>query len=96
MCVVVRQQQNDFAKNLVANRSRRTVATILTWMENNVYEYLPDDVQVSARSIILSNVNDLSDLAMDIVKSDTGQINEYWVTELKDLKERIDGLYDYD
>jgi len=93
---VVRQQQNDFAKNLVANRSRRTVATILTWMENNVYEYLPDDVQVSARSIILSNVNDLSDLAMDIVKSDTGQINEYWVTELKDLKERIDGLYDYD
>jgi len=65
-------------------------------MENNVYEYLPDDVQVSARSIILSNVNDLSDLAMDIVKSDTGQINEYWVTELKDLKERIDGLYDYD
>jgi len=72
------------------------VATILTWMENNVYEYLPDDVQVSARSIILSNVNDLSDLAMDIVKSDTGQINEYWVTELKDLKERIDGLYDYD
>ena len=93
---MVRQQQNDFAKNLVANRSRRTVATILTWMENNVYEYLPDDVQVSARSIILSNVNDLSDLAMDIVKSDTGQINEYWVTELKDLKERIDGLYDYD
>ena len=72
------------------------MATILTWMENNVYEYLPDDVQVSARSIILSNVNDLSDLAMDIVKSDTGQINEYWVTELKDLKERIDGLYDYD
>ena len=90
------RQQNDFAKNLVSNRSRRTVATILTWMENNVYEYLPDDVQVNARSIILSNVNDLSDLAMDIVKSDTGQINEYWVTELKDLKERIDGLYDYD
>ena len=93
---MVVRQQNDFAKNLVSNRSRRTVATILTWMENNVYEYLPDDVQVNARSIILSNVNDLSDLAMDIVKSDTGQINEYWVTELKDLKERIDGLYDYD
>lgn len=93
---MVRQQQNDFAKNLVANRSRRTVATILTWLENNVYEYLPEDVQVSTRSIVLSNVNDLSDLAMDIVKSDTGQINEYWVTELKDLKERIDGLYDYD
>ena len=93
---MVRQQQNDFAKNLVANRSRRTVATILTWLENNVYEYLPEDVQVNTRSIVLSNVNDLSDLAMDIVKSDTGQINEYWVTELKDLKERIDGLYDYD
>ena len=93
---MVRQQQNDFAKNLVANRSRRTVATILTWLENNVYEYLPEDVQVNTRSIVLSNVNDLSDLAMDIVKSDTGQINEYWVAELKDLKERIDGLYDYD
>lgn len=90
---MVKHQENDFAKNLVSARSRRTVATILTWLENNVYEYLPSEVQTDTRSIVLANVNDLSDLAIDIVKSDTGVINEFWVTELKNLNERIDGLY---
>lgn len=80
---------NDFAKNLVSARSRRTSATILTWMEQNVYEYLPADVQNSARSRILDSVNDLADLAIDIVKSDTGQINEFWVDELAELKDLI-------
>lgn len=87
------RNENDFAKNLVSARSRRTVATILTWLENNVYEFLPAELQANTRSIVLSNVNDLSDLAIDIVKSDTGVINEFWVAELKNLHERIDGLY---
>jgi hypothetical protein len=80
---------NDFAKNLVANRARRCSATILTWMENNIYEYLPREAQTQVRSTILSNVNDLSDIAIDIVKSDTGHINEFWVEELAELKDLI-------
>ena len=81
--------QNDFAKNLVSNRARRCSATILTWLENNVYDDIPDEKHSQVRRTILSNVNDLSDLAIDIVKSDTGQINEFWVTELDAIKQMI-------
>ena len=80
---------NDFAKNLVANRARRCSATILTWMENNIYEFLPREQQESVRRTVLSNVNDLSDIAIDIVKSDTSQINEFWVEELAEIKDML-------
>ena len=81
--------QNDFAKNLVANRARRCSATILTWLENNVYEDIPREKHESVRRTILSNVNDLSDIAIDIVKSDTGQINEFWISELAEIKDLL-------
>jgi len=80
------QGTNDFAKNLVANRARRCSATILTWLENNVYDDIPPEKHSDVRRTILSNVNDLSDIAIDIVKSDTGQINEFWVEELAEIK----------
>jgi len=83
------KNNNDFAKNLVANRARRCSATILTWMENNIYEYLPNEKQQAVRSTVLQNVNDLSDIAIDIVKSDTGQINEFWVEELAEIKDML-------
>lgn len=82
-------QNNDFAKNLVANRARRCSATILTWLENNVYDDIPKEKHQAVRKTILSNVNDLSDIAIDIVKSDTGQINEFWVEELAAIKDLI-------
>lgn len=83
------KNNNDFAKNLVANRARRCSATILTWMENNIYEFLPNEKQQAVRSTVLQNVNDLSDIAIDIVKSDTGQINEFWVEELAEIKDML-------
>jgi len=85
----MKHNQNDFAKNLVANRARRCSATILTWLENNVYDDIPKEKHAAVRQTILSNVNDLSDIAIDIVKSDTGQINEFWVEELAELKDLI-------
>lgn len=76
----------------MANRGRRASATILNWLETNVYEYIPDDLHPQVRRTILDNVNDLSDVAIDLVKSDQGQINDYWVTELGKLHEAIRSL----
>lgn len=83
---------NDTVKNLVAARGRRTSATILGWMEKHVYEYLPSELQSEVRRTILDNVNDLSDLAIDIVKSDADQINEYWISELDKIHRSIKSL----
>jgi hypothetical protein len=58
-------------------------------MEQHVYEYVPESLQTQIRSKILDSVNDLADIAIDLVKSDTGQINEFWVDELAELKDMI-------
>jgi len=52
----MKHNQNDFAKNLVANRARRCSATILTWLENNVYDDIPKEKHAAVRQTILSNV----------------------------------------
>jgi hypothetical protein len=85
---------NSFAKNLLATRGRRAVATLLTWLEDNAYQYLPADVQTETRGKVLSVIGEFQDLAMDMVASDTGIINDFWAEELAEMKSllrRIDG-----
>lgn len=73
---------NSYAKNLLATRGRRASATLLTWLENNVYEYVPPEAQGEIRGKVLQIISEYQDLAMDLVASDTGAINEFWVEEL--------------
>lgn len=84
-----KRDDNDFAKNFVANRGRRCSATILSWMEKNIYEYLPKESQERVRRTVLDNVNDLSDVAIDIVKSDVGAINDFWVEGLESIHNEL-------
>lgn len=83
---------NSYAKNLLNRRGRRTVATILTWLEENIWQYVPEDKQQEARSKILSVVSDFQDLAMDMVASDTGVINDYWVEALDSLHQELKSI----
>lgn len=83
---------NTFAKNLLGTRGRRCVATILTYLEENVWEHVPPDKQQQARSAILATLGEYQDLAMDIVTSDTGTINQFWVEELENLHQEIRSL----
>lgn len=80
---------NSYAKNLLGTRGRRCVATILTHLENNVWEHVPEDVQRRARSHILATVGEFQDLAMDMVIADTGVINDFWVEELEKIHKEI-------
>jgi hypothetical protein len=84
------------ARDLLATRGRRTIATLLTYMEENVWPELPDEVrmhvQAAARSKILSVLGDYQDLAMDLIASEDATINEFWVEELARLHDRIGRL----
>jgi len=74
--------ENSYAKNLLAQRGRRASATLLTWLENNVYEFVTPELQGEIRGKVLQIISEYQDLAMDMVASDTGTINEFWVEEL--------------
>lgn len=86
---------NSYPKNLLAKRGRRTVATLLTYFEENVYQHVDKDLQNDIRAKVMMVVGDFQDLAMDMVASETGSINELWVDAIRemhdDLKRRIDG-----
>lgn len=80
---------NSFAKNLLATRGRRAVATLLTWLEDNVYEKIPPELQSEVRGKVLSVIGEFQDLAMDMVASDTGVINDYWVEGLEQIMKEL-------
>lgn len=84
---------NSFAKNLLATRGRRAVATLLTWLEDNAYQYLPPEVQTETRGKVLSVIGEFQDLAMDMVASDTGVINDFWAEGLAEIKAEIRKAY---
>jgi hypothetical protein len=84
------------ARDLLSTRGRRTIATLLTYMEENVWPQLPDEVQAevqtAARAKILAVLGDYQDLAMDLIASEDATINEFWVEELAKLHRTIGRL----
>lgn len=88
-----KEDQNSFARNLVSTRAKRASATVLGYLEDNVYEYVPAAQQTQIRKVILDNINGLSDLAMDIVRAETGEINEFWIEELRKIHTSLERLH---
>ncbi len=80
---------NTMAANLIANRGNRTTAIVLSWLEDNVYEFLDEDLQKMTRKMILDNLNSFKDLSIDIVKSDTAYLNTLWMEKLDEIHRAI-------
>lgn len=79
----------NMATKLVANRGNRAAAIILGWMERNIYQYLPDEEQSRTREIVLDQINEFKDLVIDVVKSDTGYVNDFWLEKLDEIHREI-------
>jgi hypothetical protein len=77
------------AANLIASRGNRATAVLLGWLEENVYQFLPPEVQTRTRQIVLDNINQFKDLAIDIVKSDTAYMNELWLEKVDEMHQSI-------
>lgn len=85
----------SFVANLIAARGNRVTASILGYLEEQVYRQVPQiptDLQKRIRQVVLDQVNGFKDLAIDIVKSDTDHINEHWVKTLDEIHAGIQKL----
>lgn len=78
---------NSMATNLVATRGNRLTATVLSTIETEIYAevHVPDAIKRKVRQVILDQMNGYKDLVIDIVKSDTGLINEHWVSQIDEI-----------
>ncbi len=71
-------------------RRDRTIAVILGFKERECDEYLPPEVSLKLRKAILDGINDLNDLACDLIGSSDGYtVNELWLEKLKEIHEAV-------
>lgn len=77
-------------RGFLGKRRDRAIATILGFKEDECDYYLPDDVSKELRLVILDNINDVCDLAFDLM-DDKIDINQYFLDVLDKLEEIQNG-----
>ena len=81
---------SSFVKNLLIEQRRRSVATLMKYVERDIYPRLPQQLREELREQILSTLGGYHDLCLDVLKasaSDGIVVNE----EALALIEKIHG-----
>lgn len=76
-------------KIFLGKRRDRVIATILSFKERECDQFLPVDVSTSLRKLILDEVNDLCELAFDLIEQDSVVINEEFMNRFEQLCDRV-------
>ena len=72
---------------ILAKKRDRIIASFLSFKERECDEFLPSDVSLALRKRFLDDINDLCDLAFDLLTPD----NVVWNEEFMN---RLDKIYD--
>ena len=64
----------------VRKRRDRVLATILSYKEENIDQYLPPELRQQLRRVIMSNINDFNDLVLDMLKATEAEPVTEWNT----------------
>lgn len=76
------------AEELIERRKDRAIAIILRLKESECDQFLPAATRVKLRKIILDQLNDLSDVVIDVLRASTSDnvvVNEFWVEKLMEV-----------
>lgn len=83
----------SFVRNFLGQRRRRMLASLMRYIEEEVYQYLPEEKRKSLRNRVLQTVNEYHDSVIDVVATsvDDGAVqNEEVLNRLASLSTRID------
>lgn len=80
-------------KELLNKRRDRVIAIILGVKERECDEYLPPEVSAKLRKVVLDQVNELCDLASDLLRSEPEAtvVNEIFLQKLEEIHEAVVG-----
>ena len=81
-------------KAILQNRKNRVIATILGYKETEIDQFLPPEMQVALRKKILDQVNDLTNLALDLITPESVMLNEVYLEKIDQMYERLGDLDD--
>ena len=82
-------------KEMLSKRKDRSIATILGYKDEQLDQYLPADVSVVFRKLILDQLNDLYDFSLDLLRSVEGgsvTINQEYVSRLEAALDKAEEL----
>jgi hypothetical protein len=87
---------NSALIDLLNKRRDRAIAIILRTKEQECDRYLPPEQSAKLRKVVLDQVNNLSDMVVDLMGSlqdNSGVVlNEYYLQRLDDLHEMVSSL----
>lgn len=72
------------AASIVAKRRDRCIATILSFKENEIDEYIDTELSGDLRKVILDNINDVCNLAVDLL-DDASIVNDVFLDKLDEM-----------
>lgn len=82
-------------KEMLSKRKDRSIATILSYKDQTLDEYLPPDVSREFRKLVLDQLNDLYDFSLDLLRSVEGgsvTINQEYVDRLEAALDKAEEL----
>lgn len=69
---------------IIAKRRDRCLATILSFKEEALDDFLPEEVSDNFRKLVLDSVNDVCNLAIDLLEEST-IVNEVFLERIEDI-----------
>lgn len=78
-------------EKIIGRQRDRSIASILDFKEKICDEFLPDDVRKNLRKHVLDNINDLANLALDLL--DTS--NDIYFSKLDDIHQWVQNEISY-
>ena len=78
-------------KNALTKRKDRSIAILLGVKERELDKFLPEDVQRAYRKLVLDQVNDLYEFAIDLLNSEEDGIiiNQLYLDKIDEIYERL-------
>lgn len=76
-------------RGFLGKRRDRAIATILSYKERECDDYLSDNVSQGLRKVILDQINDLCDLAFDMLNNDI-ILNDEFLDRLEAIYDNLD------
>jgi hypothetical protein len=86
---------DDQIKTLLAKRRDRTIAIMLGFKERSCDQYLPQEVRVELRKVILDQINDFYELMLDLMNSvDDGSVmlNQEYLDKIDQIYANLTGV----
>lgn len=84
---------SQVVEDILAKRRDRAIAIVLSVKERECDQYLPPEARSKLRKVVLDQLNDVVELAMDLVSSvEADQVNELWFEKLEEIHAAVKEL----